>query len=162
MSFSSFAGGVLFGAAASGFLFYTYFEDLADAGRGDSEMSDGSDGARKHASGRSPARGTADGGSSLTAKDAGQASTNVMSKAQTPAAAIPNGTCTRTNPVPLCYTSIGVIESCFPSCRGTRGKVLILRRRPRSGFIMTSLRTQLMGLQPTRMYGSYSTSTATE
>ena len=42
--------------------------------------------------------------------------------------------CTTKQPVPLNYVSVGVIESCFPSCRGT----------PRQGFLMPTAKANLI------------------
>ena len=41
--------------------------------------------------------------------------------------------CSRSNPVSIQYYSVGVIESCFPSCRGT----------PRQGYLMPGARATL-------------------
>ena len=42
--------------------------------------------------------------------------------------------CTKKTPVPLNYVSVGVIDSCFPTCRGT----------PRQGYLMPSAKANLI------------------
>jgi tRNA (Thr-GGU) A37 N-methylase len=131
---ATFWGGVVVGAAASGFLFATFFEDLGTRGGGGGSGGGGGGGGgggKERPQGATSRRGPPESTLAAPEKDSTTAGA-AASRVDVGRTIVPTFSaarlCTRTHPVPLDYTSVGVIESCFPSCRGT----------PRQGFLMPS------------------------
>ena len=133
----SFLGGMVVGVAASGVLFYAFYDILRPrVGNGSNSRKVGSNNTHTTTTTTTIVRK----GNSITSEKSTGGENKRYSEPVPLTSPSPHTkvspsalSCTRMRSIQLSYTSVGVIESCFPSCRGT----------PRQGFLMPSARATL-------------------